>query len=62
MHLKTIAIHAGRSIVPATGAVSAPIYFATMFERDRDGGFSLGCEYSRETILIGGRLRRAWRP
>src|SRR3954471_11230987 len=48
MHLDTIAIHAGRAVDPATGAVSPPLYLATAFERDADGGFSRGFDYSRD--------------
>jgi cystathionine gamma-synthase len=48
MHLETIAVHAGRTVDPATGAVSPSIHLSTTFERDRDGGFSRGFEYSRD--------------
>ena len=48
MHPDTIAVHAGRSIDQATGAVAPPIHLSTTFERDVDGGFSRGFEYSRD--------------
>lgn len=48
MRIETLAIHAGRRIDPATGAVSEPIHLATTFERDEDGGFSRGFEYIRD--------------
>lgn len=48
MHPETLAIHAGRSIDPATGAVTPPIHLSTTFERSRDGSYPRGFEYSRE--------------
>ncbi len=48
MHIETLAVHAGRGIDPATGAVSPPLHLSTTFERDMDGGFSRGFEYSRD--------------
>jgi cystathionine gamma-synthase len=48
MHVDTLAVHAGRAVDPATGAVSQPIHLSTTFERDADGGFSRGFEYSRD--------------
>lgn len=48
MQIETIAVHSGRQVDVATGAVSAPIHLATTFERDADGGFSRGFEYSRD--------------
>lgn len=47
MHIDTIAVHSGRAVDPATGAVSPPIHLSTTFERDADGGFSRGFDYSR---------------
>jgi cystathionine gamma-synthase len=43
----TLAVHAGRQIDTATGAVAAPIQMSTTFERDVDGGFSRSFSYSR---------------
>jgi cystathionine gamma-synthase len=48
MHLDTIAVHAGRSIDSATGALAPPIHLSTTFERDADGSFSRGFQYIRE--------------
>jgi len=48
MQIDTIAVHSGRHIDEATGAVSAPLHLSTTFERDADGGFSRGFEYSRD--------------
>ncbi len=48
MHIETIAVHSGRKIDAATGAVSAPLHLSTTFERDADGGFARGYEYSRD--------------
>ena len=48
MRIETRAVHAGRRIDPATGAVTAPIYLSTTFERGADGTYPLGYSYSRE--------------
>jgi cystathionine gamma-synthase len=40
LHLQTLAVHAGHSSDPATGAVTPPIYLATTFERRSDGDFA----------------------
>lgn len=48
MKIETIAVHSGRQVDQATGAVSAPLHLSTTFERDADGGFSRGFEYSRD--------------
>jgi cystathionine gamma-synthase len=46
-HPETIAVHAGRSIDRSTGAVAEPIRLSTTFERDRDGSFPSGFDYTR---------------
>ncbi|MGI8955790.1 MAG: trans-sulfuration enzyme family protein [Chthoniobacterales bacterium] len=43
---ETIAVHAGRSIDPTTGAVAAPIHLSTTFQRAEDGSFP-GFNYTR---------------
>jgi len=48
MKIETRAVHAGRRIDPATGAVAMPIHLSTTFERSADGGYPLGFSYSRE--------------
>lgn len=48
MRIETLAVHAGRHIDPATGAVTTPIYLSTTFERSPDGEYPLGFSYSRE--------------
>src|SRR6516164_808914 len=48
MRIETRAVHAGRHVDPATGAVTAPIHLSTTFERAPDGGYPLGFSYSRE--------------
>jgi cystathionine gamma-synthase len=48
MKIETRAVHAGRHIDPATGAVTAPIYLSTTFERSPAGEYPLGFSYSRE--------------
>jgi cystathionine gamma-synthase len=47
MRIETLAVHAGHSIDPATGAVSAPIHLSTTFERDVEGTYSRGFMYTR---------------
>jgi cystathionine gamma-synthase len=48
MKIETRAIHAGRRIDPATGAVSLPIHLSTTFERGPTGEYPTGFSYSRE--------------
>jgi cystathionine gamma-synthase len=48
MKIETLAVHAGRRIDPATGAVAAPIHMSSTFERDVEGGYTRGFSYSRE--------------
>ncbi len=43
---ETIAVHAGRGVDPATGAVVAPIHLSTTFQRAKDGSFP-GFDYIR---------------
>src|ERR1043166_5173068 len=47
MKIETIAVHAGHEVDPATGAVAAPIYLSTTFERDIEGTYPRGFMYSR---------------
>jgi cystathionine gamma-synthase len=47
MKIETLAVHAGRQIDPATGAVSPPIHLSTTFERDVEGTYSRGFMYAR---------------
>jgi cystathionine gamma-synthase len=46
--IETTAIHAGRTIDPATGAVVQPLFTSTTFERDAGGEFSRGYSYIRD--------------
>jgi cystathionine gamma-synthase len=48
MKIETRAVHAGRQIDPATGAVTPPIHLSTTFERNADGGYPRGFSYTRE--------------
>jgi cystathionine gamma-synthase len=48
MKIETRAIHAGRHIDPATGAVTPPICLSTTFERSPEGDYPLGYVYSRD--------------
>ena len=47
MKIETLAVHAGHTVDPATGAVAAPIYLSTTFERDVEGTYSRGFMYTR---------------
>lgn len=47
MRIETLAVHAGHSVDPGTGAVSAPIHLSTTFEREPDGSYRSGYCYSR---------------
>ncbi len=46
---ETVAIHAGRDVDPASGAVVPPIHVSTTFERAPDGTYPHGHSYSRES-------------
>src|SRR5215467_10432077 len=48
MKIETQAVHAGRRIDPATGAVTPPIHVSTTFERGPAGDYPLGFSYARE--------------
>jgi len=48
MKIETRAVHAGRHIDPATGAVTPPIHLSTTFERSPEGDYPRGYSYSRE--------------
>jgi cystathionine gamma-synthase len=48
MRFETRAVHAGRSVDPATGAVTPPIHLSTTYERSSDGEYPTGFSYSRE--------------
>jgi cystathionine gamma-synthase len=49
MKIETLAVHAGHTIDPATGAVATPIYLSTTFERDVEGTYPHGHMYSRNS-------------
>src|SRR5215469_7060952 len=46
--IETQAVHAGRRIDAATGAVTPPIHLSTTFERAAEGGYPRGFSYSRD--------------
>src|SRR5687768_2941809 len=48
MKIETLAVHAGRCIDPATGAVTPPIHVSTTFERSPEAEYPRGFSYSRE--------------
>ena len=47
MRIETLAVHSGRGVDPATGAVTPPIHMSTTFERDTDGTYPQGFVYGR---------------
>jgi cystathionine gamma-synthase len=47
MKIETLAVHAGHTVDPSTGAVSLPIHLSTTFERDAGGTYSRGFMYTR---------------
>jgi cystathionine gamma-synthase len=57
--LETIAVHAGHSADPATGAVNPPIYLTTTFARDADGNLPHGFIYARSDNPTRRGLERA---
>jgi cystathionine gamma-synthase len=48
MKIETTAVHAGRHVDPATGAVAVPIHLSSTFERSPEGDYPRGFSYSRE--------------
>ena len=47
MRIETLAVHSGRSVDAATGAVTPPIHMSTTFEREPDGTYPEGFVYGR---------------
>ena len=47
MRIETLAVHAGLTVDPSTGAVTPPIHLSSTFERDPDGGYRAGHVYTR---------------
>jgi cystathionine gamma-synthase len=48
MKIETTAVHAGRHIDSATGAVAVPIHLSSTFERGAEGDYPRGFSYSRD--------------
>jgi len=48
MRIETLAVHGGREVDPATGAVAPAIHLSTSFERGPDGEYSRGYIYTRD--------------
>ena len=59
MKLETLAIHAGRQVDPATGAVRDPLHLSTTFERAPDGEYPHGYYYTRAGNPNRAALERA---
>lgn len=49
MRIETLAVHAGHTVDPSTGAVAPPIHLSTTFERGADGSYPRGFIYSRSS-------------
>ena len=47
MKIETLAVHSGRKVDPATGAVTPPIHMSTTFQREADGTYPEGFVYGR---------------
>jgi cystathionine gamma-synthase len=47
MRIETLAVRAGHTVDPSTGAVTPPIHLSTTFERERDGSYRQGHIYGR---------------
>ena len=59
MKFETLAVHAGRTPDPATGAVREPIHLSTTFERAPDGSYPHGHTYTRAGNPNRAALERA---
>jgi cystathionine gamma-synthase len=62
MRFETLAVHAGLSPDPATGAVSSPIHLSTTFARGADGSLPHGYLYARSDNPNRQGLERALAP
>ena len=49
MKIETLSVHAGRKPDAATGAVTPPIHLSTTFEREANGEYPKGYNYSRSS-------------
>ena len=47
MKIETLAVHSGREVDPATGAVTPPVHMSTTFQRAADGTYPQGFVYAR---------------
>ena len=59
MRIETLAVRAGHSIDPASGAVTPPINLSTTFEREVDGSYRAGHVYARTSNPNRDALERA---
>jgi cystathionine gamma-synthase len=65
LRLQTLAVHAGRDIDQASGAVAAAIAPSVTFQRDAEGHYPLGYFLKRMAVMHEPRLEfaaclRAW--
>jgi len=58
MKIETRAVHAGRQIDAATGAVAMPLHMSTTFERSPEGEYPRGFSYSRDNNPTRAALER----
>lgn len=49
MKIETLSVHSGRKIDPGTKAVIPPIHLSTTFEREKDGSYPKGHNYTRNS-------------
>ncbi|MEP6618513.1 MAG: aminotransferase class I/II-fold pyridoxal phosphate-dependent enzyme [bacterium] len=47
MRIETVAVHAGHEVDPSSGAVTTPIHLSSTFEREPDGSYRAGHQYTR---------------
>ncbi len=47
MRIETLAVHAGETVDPTSGAITPPLYLSTTFERAEDGSYPRGYIYTR---------------
>ena len=61
MRIETLAVHSGRHVDPATGAVTPPIHMSTTFQRGIDGSYPQGYVYGRSDNPIRSLLEECIR-
>ena len=62
MRPETLAVHAGHTVDPGSGAAAPPLWLSTTFERAADGSFPHGFGTSATTIPTGASSKSALPP